>query len=134
MPPQISSAGVEIGQGLYTKVAQAVAYKLGIDLSLISVVPTSSDATPANTVTGGSGTSETCVMVRRRCCCLLVSVCAPVCFSVFLLSWEVSPALRARSALLCAPPSSLYAPTGCPAPVCAPHIVRRATAGGHECM
>ncbi len=60
--------GVEIGQGLYTKVAQAVAYKLGIDISLISVVPTSSDATPAMTVTGGSGTSETSVMVRVWLC------------------------------------------------------------------
>ena len=57
------SGGVELGQGLYTKVAQAVAYKLGIDIGLITVVPTRSDSTPAITVTGGSGTSETSVMV-----------------------------------------------------------------------
>ena len=70
---QVSTAGVEIGQGLYTKVAQSVAYKLGIDLSLITVVPTRSDSTPANTITGGSGTSETCVMV---CVCVCVCVCS----------------------------------------------------------
>ena len=74
------AGGVEIGQGLYTKVAQSVAYKLGIDLSLISVVPTSSDATPAITVTGGSGTSETSVMVRPHTTCPRVfSMDVPCC-------------------------------------------------------
>lgn len=37
----LSTSGTELGQGLNTKVAQTVAYALGIDLSLISVTSTS---------------------------------------------------------------------------------------------
>ena len=32
----VASSGAEIGQGLNTKLAQTIAYKLGIDISLIS--------------------------------------------------------------------------------------------------
>jgi xanthine dehydrogenase/oxidase len=72
------TGGCEIGQGLYTKVAQAVAFKLGIDLSLITVSSTRSDATPANSVTGGSGTSEVSVMAALNACDIINTRLAPV--------------------------------------------------------
>jgi len=75
---QVSTSGCEIGQGLYTKVAQAVAYKLGIDLSLITVVPTKSDSTPANSGTGGSGTSEASVQAALNACDVINTRLAPV--------------------------------------------------------
>jgi xanthine dehydrogenase large subunit len=37
----VSHNGVEIGQGINTKVAQTIAYELGVDLSLIKVSATS---------------------------------------------------------------------------------------------
>jgi xanthine dehydrogenase molybdopterin-binding subunit B len=39
---------------LYTKVAQAVAYKFGIDVSLVNVVATRSSTSPAPITTGAS--------------------------------------------------------------------------------
>jgi xanthine dehydrogenase molybdopterin-binding subunit B len=72
---EVNVSGCEIGQGLYTKVAQSVAYKLGIDVSLVNVVPTRSDATPVIFYTGGSFGSEMSCGVRDG---LVVSV--PACF------------------------------------------------------
>ena len=53
MPPSVClSGGCELGQGLYTKVAQAVAYKFGIDVSLVNVVATRSSVSPTPITTG----------------------------------------------------------------------------------
>ena len=50
--------GIEIGQGIHTKVAQVCAHELGIPLDLISV-KSSDNSFNANSVwTGGSATSE----------------------------------------------------------------------------
>ena len=54
----ISHGGVEIGQGINTKVAQVAAMTLGIPLEMVKVKPCST-LTNANTqTTGGSTTSE----------------------------------------------------------------------------
>ena len=59
----ISTGGVEMGQGLNTKVAQAVAKELNIPLELIIVKPSDSFVQPNNAPTGGSMASELCVHV-----------------------------------------------------------------------
>jgi xanthine dehydrogenase/oxidase len=59
---------VEIGQGINTKVVQAVAMALGIDLSLIRVEKTSTDAVVNGGCTGGSGTSEVVVQAALNAC------------------------------------------------------------------
>lgn len=46
-------------QGVFTKVAQAVAYGLGVPIDMIRVTSTSTAKIPNMTMTGGSGTSET---------------------------------------------------------------------------
>ena len=71
------SAGTEIGQGLYTKVAQAVAYKLGIDISLINITPTRTDSTPSLTFTGGSSTSEVMVKAAMTACDVILGRLQP---------------------------------------------------------
>lgn len=57
--------GIEMGQGLNTKVAAVVARELGIPLELVSVKPSDNFIEPNNSLTGGSMTSELCVNVRK---------------------------------------------------------------------
>nr|KAI8764756.1 xanthine dehydrogenase-like [Biomphalaria glabrata] len=54
----ICQGGVEMGQGLYTKVIQGVAYILGVPIDLIKVRPNQNIVTPNNNVSGASVSSE----------------------------------------------------------------------------
>ncbi|GFR62932.1 xanthine dehydrogenase/oxidase [Elysia marginata] len=54
----ITQGGVEMGQGLYTKVAQGVAHVLGVPLENIRVRPLQSISSPNSTLTAASITSE----------------------------------------------------------------------------
>jgi xanthine dehydrogenase/oxidase len=67
----VTHTGSEIGQGINTKVAQVVASELGLDLSFIRVVATSTDRIANGGMTGGSGTSETCCEAAIRACRVL---------------------------------------------------------------
>jgi xanthine dehydrogenase/oxidase len=62
----VSHTGVEIGQGLNTKVAQVVAYQLGVPMDLIKIEPTTSLAIPNGSATGGSVTSALVSRVSSR--------------------------------------------------------------------
>jgi len=64
----ICHSGCEIGQGINTKAAQAVAMALGIDLSLVRVLTTSTDRIVNGGCTGGSGTSEVIVQAVLNAC------------------------------------------------------------------
>jgi len=64
----VSTSGVEIGQGLETKVAQMAAYKLKLPLQLIRVSLTSTMMAPNSSETGGSSTSElVCSAIMKAC-------------------------------------------------------------------
>jgi xanthine dehydrogenase/oxidase len=54
----ITVGGIEMGQGLNTKVAQSAAAILGIPLEKISIKPSNSTTAPNAIVTGGSIGSE----------------------------------------------------------------------------
>jgi len=69
----VSHGACEIGQGLNTKVIQAVAFTLGIDMSLIRVADTETSKAPNNTGTGGSGTSECSAKAASMACQELVT-------------------------------------------------------------
>ena len=64
----LSSGGTEMGQGLNTKLIQAAAYTLGVDVSLVSVEATDSFVTPNSMCSGGSITSEMCVAAVLDAC------------------------------------------------------------------
>lgn len=64
----VSTTGVEMGQGLFTKVAQTVAHELGIPLEKVTVVLGSTHRHASSTVTGGSTTSEVCCMAAKKAC------------------------------------------------------------------
>ncbi|XP_037081125.1 xanthine dehydrogenase-like [Pollicipes pollicipes] len=73
----VSHGGVEMGQGLNTKVAQVVARELGVPLDQVSVKPNNSLANPGSTVTGGSIGSEWCCMAARSACQQLIERLKP---------------------------------------------------------
>lgn len=74
---EVTTGGSEIGQGLYTKVAAAVAYSLGCDLELVRVSATSTDKVPNSSCTGGSGTSESACNAAMIACATLKSRLEP---------------------------------------------------------
>jgi len=64
----VHHSGIEIGQGIDTKVAQAVAYKLGIPMDLITIIGASTTTTPNSGPTGGSVTSGLCCYAATQAC------------------------------------------------------------------
>jgi len=60
----VITGGIEMGQGLNTKVAQVVAAELGITLDMVKVKPACNVVGANNSVTGGSMGSECCASVR----------------------------------------------------------------------
>jgi len=65
---EVFTSGIEMGQGLFTKVAQSVAYALGVPMSSITVGKTTTSALPNAQGTGGSVTSELCVQSALMAC------------------------------------------------------------------
>ncbi|XP_069694441.1 xanthine dehydrogenase-like isoform X2 [Periplaneta americana] len=64
----VTHGGIEMGQGLNTKVAQVVAHILDIPLEYVSVKPSNNLTSPNGMVTGGSITSEACSYAAMLCC------------------------------------------------------------------
>lgn len=64
---RVTVSGCDIGQGVFTKVAQMVAFKLGIDMSLVRVTPTTTAVTSHSVISGTGTTSEASAAVRRAC-------------------------------------------------------------------
>lgn len=61
----ISHGGVEVGQGINTKVAQVAANTLGIPMVKIRIKPCTTLTSPNSDATGGSTTSESNCLVRH---------------------------------------------------------------------
>ncbi|CAI8020059.1 Xanthine dehydrogenase/oxidase [Geodia barretti] len=74
----ICHGGVEVGQGINTKVAQVAAKTLGIPLDTISVKPSNTLIGPNDITTGGSITSELCCLGTLRACNELNERISPV--------------------------------------------------------
>lgn len=64
----INCGGVEIGQGIFTKVAQVAAAQFQIPVETVSIAPCYNFATPNNFSTASSITSECCAYAVLRCC------------------------------------------------------------------
>lgn len=60
----VTVGGIEMGQGLNTKVAQTAAHILGVPLDQISIKPSNNLTAPNAIVTGGSIGSEISCFVR----------------------------------------------------------------------
>ncbi|KAH9519697.1 hypothetical protein Btru_070660 [Bulinus truncatus] len=74
----VMTSGVEMGQGLYMKVAQAVAHALKVPLDSVKVRPNQNNVTPNAWMTGGSTSSERCVAGAIAACNTLNEKLAPL--------------------------------------------------------
>lgn len=93
----ISHGGVEIGQGINTKVAQAAAYTFGLtaaSMPNIRVLTSTTRTSPNPTnVTGGSVTSELCSLAIIHCCEMINERLAP--FRTNNVPWNLAVAAAA---------------------------------------
>ncbi|XP_016987149.1 abscisic-aldehyde oxidase [Drosophila rhopaloa] len=64
----VTHGGIEMGQGMNTKVAQVAAYTLGVDLSFVKVESSDTINGANSMVTGGAvGSESLCYAVRKAC-------------------------------------------------------------------
>lgn len=62
---QVGIGGIEMGQGINTKVAQVVALELGCTVGVIKIIPTNTFSTPNASTTGGSvGSGINCMAAQ----------------------------------------------------------------------
>lgn len=74
----ITHGGIEIGQGINTKVAQAVAHTLGIDITMIKIKASMAITSPNDGPTGGSMASDGVTYAALKCCKILLDRLQPV--------------------------------------------------------
>lgn len=74
----VSHGGIEMGQGINTRVQTVAAEKLGIPVEYISVKPHSTITCANSWETGASITSESCCLAVHKCCEILLGRIAPI--------------------------------------------------------
>ncbi|CAH1403040.1 unnamed protein product [Nezara viridula] len=74
----ITSGGIEMGQGLNTKVVQACAYALGIDMNMIQIKVCYNNVVPNQNFSASSITSESIVAATLKCCEILNNRLSPI--------------------------------------------------------
>ncbi|KAF2887301.1 hypothetical protein ILUMI_18872 [Ignelater luminosus] len=74
----IAHGGVEMGQGINTKVAQVCAYALGIPVEMISIKPSNTLISPNAVSSGGSVTSEAVCLATLNACEILKERMKPI--------------------------------------------------------
>lgn len=84
----VTHAGIEMGQGLNTKVAQVCAYILGVPLEKITIKPSSGTISPNSMNTGGSYGSECIAFATMKACKILLKRLEPVKKDMVNASWE----------------------------------------------
>ncbi|KAF6024631.1 hypothetical protein EB796_017075 [Bugula neritina] len=73
----IAHGGVELGQGINTKVVQVAAQALGVSMDNIKIHPTSTSYNANSSTTGGSITSDMNCVAVKKACDILVARMAP---------------------------------------------------------
>ncbi|GFS24807.1 indole-3-acetaldehyde oxidase-like, partial [Elysia marginata] len=84
----VGHGGIDIGQGINTKVIQVCAYELGIPMEKIQVKKSSTTTNANSTTTGGSSTSELCCLGVIKACAILKKRMAPVKAKMDHPTWE----------------------------------------------
>nr|CAH7725832.1 unnamed protein product [Callosobruchus chinensis] len=84
----VSHGGIEMGQGINTKVAQVTAFKFGVSLDKVQVKPSSNLVSVNSSTTGGSFTSEAVVYGVITACDTLIGRMKPVREKMTNPTWE----------------------------------------------
>lgn len=84
----INVGGIEIGQGIFTKMVQVAAYELNVPVETVSVIPSLNFATPNSFATASSITSECCAYCVIRCCDQIKARLAPFRAAMPTASWQ----------------------------------------------
>ena len=74
----VSHNGVEMGQGINTKVAQCVAHELGVDVDMVKIKAVTGVTNPNGSTTGGSVGSEGNCFGAIKACGILKERLAPI--------------------------------------------------------
>ncbi|CAG9813286.1 unnamed protein product [Phaedon cochleariae] len=74
----IAHGGIEIGQGINTKVAQMCAHKFGIGMGMVTIKQSNNFITPNSSTTGGSFTTEAVCYAAVKACETLIERMKPV--------------------------------------------------------
>ena len=74
----VAHNGIEMGQGINTKVAQVVAYELGIEVEDVKIKPVTATTNPNGATTGGSAGSECNCVAAIGACAVLKERLAPI--------------------------------------------------------
>lgn len=85
----ITHGGVEMGQGLNTKVIQIVAYTLNISMDKIKIQPNTTAASPNNFSTGGSRTTQVISFGAIKCCQIILDRLSVVRETLTDPTWEI---------------------------------------------
>lgn len=85
----IHHGGVEIGQGINTKVIQAVAYTLNISTEKVKCKAPNAAANPNNFATGGSRTTQSVCFGAIKCCQILLDRLTVVRETLSDPTWEI---------------------------------------------
>ncbi|XP_063538704.1 uncharacterized protein LOC134747956 [Cydia strobilella] len=84
----ITHGGIEMGQGINTKVAQVAAYILGVPLEKVSIKPSTSFTSPNSMTTGASIGSECVAFATMKACEILLERLEPIRAKMGKPSWE----------------------------------------------
>ncbi|XP_058831229.1 uncharacterized protein LOC131689891 [Topomyia yanbarensis] len=99
----VTHGGIEMGQGINTKVAQVTAYALGVALEKVSVKPSAVLTSPNAAVTGRSMASDAVCYAVKKACDILLDRMKPVRDVNQNVSWEmIVKQSNARNIDLCA--------------------------------
>ncbi|KXJ82609.1 hypothetical protein RP20_CCG012771 [Aedes albopictus] len=83
----IAHGGIEMGQGLNTKVVQVAAHTLGIPMEMISIKPTNNLISPNAVCTQASYTSEAVGYAIKKACEILLNRIRPIQMKIKDPSW-----------------------------------------------
>ncbi|KAI8438679.1 hypothetical protein MSG28_011097 [Choristoneura fumiferana] len=84
----VNIGGIEIGQGINTKIAQVAANEFKIPVEKVAILAHYSFTTPNNFATASSITTECCALAVQRCCQQILLRLAPVRAAMPTATWE----------------------------------------------